>query len=251
MRSRRFQGREVLVAVQVALCVVLLHASFLAVRGLQRASTASLGWNPSNLVMAATELGLARYPRERFLGYMDRVMAEARRLPGVESVSVSNSMPLHIDQSNTTIYALTATEPPIVTGASFYSVSPGFFANLQIPLGEGRDFTDFDAGEAPAVAIINTHLAGRLFPGRNPLGQQVTNGRGRPISIVGIVESGKYVAIGEPPRAAIFFPLKQFYSTSSMLIARTRPGSGVTPEDLRALIQRIDPNLPSSLDGDW
>ena len=35
VRSRRFQGREVLVAVQVALCVVLLHASFLAVRGLQ------------------------------------------------------------------------------------------------------------------------------------------------------------------------------------------------------------------------
>ena len=56
---RRLQGREMLVVVQVALCVVLLHASFLAVRGLQRASTASLGWNPT-AVMAATELGLAR-----------------------------------------------------------------------------------------------------------------------------------------------------------------------------------------------
>jgi predicted permease len=244
VRSRRFQGREVLVAVQVALCVVLLHASFLAVRGLQRASTASLGWNPSNLVMAATELGLARYPREQFLSYIDRVRAEARQLPGVESVSVANSMPLHIDQSTTTIYALPATEPPLVTGASFYSVSPGFFANLQIPLREGRDFTEFDGPESPAVAIVNTVLADRLFPGQNAVGRQVTNGGGRPIIIAGIVNSGKYVAIGETPRAAIFFSLKQFYSTSSMLVARTSPGAGITPEDLRAVIQRIDPDLP-------
>ena len=243
--GRRFQGREVLVAVQVALCVVLVHASFLAVRGLQRASTASLGWNPTNLVMAATELGLARYPREQFVTYIDRVIAEARKLPGVESVSVSNSMPLYIDQSNTAIYALPATEPPTMRGASFYTVSPGFFANLQIPLRAGRDFTDFDVLESPAVAIVNTVLAERLFPGQNAVGRQVTNGGGgRPTVIVGIVESGKYVAIGEAPRGAIYFPLKQFYRTSSMLIARTAPGSGVTPGDLRRIIQRIDPNLP-------
>jgi predicted permease len=244
VRGRRVQGREVLVAVQVAFCVVLLHASFLAMRGLQRASSASLGWNPSHLVMAATELGLARYPHEQFLSYIDRVREDARKLPGVESVSLSNSMPLHLDQSNTTIFALPATEPPVGTGASYYSVSPGFFANLQIPLRKGRDFTEFDGPEAPAVAIVNTVLAERLFPGENAIGRQVRNGRGRPITIAGIVNSGKYVAIGETPRAAIFFPLKQFYSTSSMLIARTSPGAGVTPEDLRAVIQRIDPNLP-------
>ena len=244
-RGHRFQGREVLVGVQVALCVVLVHASFLAVRGLQRASTASLGWNPANLVMAATELGLARYPREQFLTYLDRVSAEARQLPGVESVSVSNSMPLYIDQSSTTIHLLPATQPPTMRGASFYSVSPGFFANLQIPVREGRDFTDFDTLGSPAVAIINTVLAERLFPGQNAVGRQVTNGGGgRPIAIVGIVESGKYVAIGEAPRGAIYFPLKQFYSTSSMLVARTAPGSGVTPGDLRRIIQGIDPNLP-------
>ncbi|HYE87023.1 MAG TPA: ABC transporter permease [Vicinamibacterales bacterium] len=241
---RRFQGRDVLVAVQVALCVVLLHACFLAVRGLQRASTASLGWNPSHLVMAATELGLARYSRDQFHAYVDRARDEARRLPGIEAVSVANSLPLHIDQSNTTIYALPATEPPVVTSASFYSVSPGYFGTLQIPLRQGRDFTEFDTFESPAVAVVNRTLAERLFPGRDAVGQQISNGRGRAISIVGIVDSGKYVAIGESPRAAIFFPQKQFYSTSSMLIARVAPGSGVTPQHLSAVIQEIDRDLP-------
>jgi predicted permease len=245
IRSRRFQGREVLVVVQVALCVVLLHASFLAARGLQRAATASLGWNPSNLVMAATETGLAGYSREQGLAYIDRVLAEARQMPGIESVSLSNSMPLYIDQSNTTIYALPRTEPPTARGASFYSVSPGFFANLQIPLKAGRDFTDFDTSTAPRVAVVNTVLAERLFPGVDPIGRQITNGSGGDaVTIVGVADSGKYVAIGETPRGAIFWPIKQRYNTSSMLIARTSPGAAVTTDDLRRLIQRIDPDLP-------
>ena len=147
IHTKRFQGRDVLVAAQVALCVVLLHASFLAMRGLQRASTASLGWNPDNLVMAATDLGLARYSHERLDPYMDRVLDETRQLPGIESVSLSNSMPLYIDQSNTTIFPLPATEPDNARNATFYSVSPGYFANLQIPLHEGRDFTAFPRGD--------------------------------------------------------------------------------------------------------
>jgi len=245
IRTRRLQGRDVLVAIQVALCVVLLHASLLAMRGLQRASTASLGWNPDNLVMAATEFGLARYPHGQFLAYMDRVLEETKRLPGIESVSLSNSMPLHIDQSNTTIYALPLTDPETVRGASFYSVSPGFFANLQISLKAGRDFTAFDGPDAPPVAIMNAILAERLFPGVDAIGRQVRNGRGGPpTTIVGIVDNGKYVAIGESPRGAIFFPLTQRYSTSSMLIARTKMASGVTPQDLQRVIRDIDPNLP-------
>lgn len=243
--ARRFQGREILVGVQVALCIVLLQASFLAVRGLQRASTASLGWNPSGLVMAATEVGLAGYPFDRFVSYSDRVLDAAKKLPGVASASLSNSMPLHLDQSNTTIFAMPLTEPPNARSATIYSISPGFFANLQIPIRAGRDFTDFDDARAPDVAIINTVLAERLFPGSSALGRQIRSGRGgRPLTIVGIAESGKYVAIGEAPRGAIFRPIKQNYNTSSMLIARAAPGSTLTPEDLRRVILSIDRNLP-------
>jgi predicted permease len=69
---RRVHARELLVAVQVAFCIVLLQASFLAVRGLQRASDASFGWNPRGVAMAATELGLARYNLEQTNSYHRR-----------------------------------------------------------------------------------------------------------------------------------------------------------------------------------
>ena len=84
--------------VQVALCVVLLQASLLSVRGLQRVSTAAIGWDPTEIAMAATELGLARYSKAQVDVYHQRVTVEAaRRLPGVESATTARSLPLHLD----------------------------------------------------------------------------------------------------------------------------------------------------------
>ena len=242
--GRRLHGRELLVCLQVAFCVVLLHASFLAVRGLQRAATASIGWNPDGIVMAATELGLARYSTSQADAYRDRILAEARLLPGVLSATVSNSMPLHLDQSSTTVFTYVA-EPDRGVSATTYEVAPAFFATLQIPLRSGRDFTAFDAADGPRVAMVNRALAERLFAGQNAVGQQIREGRGgAPTQIIGIVEDGKYVALSEVRRPALFRPLAQVHANSSMLIARAaRPGL-VRVEDLRQLIHRVDPNLP-------
>ena len=242
--GRRLQGREILVCVQVALCVVLLHASFLAMRGLQRAVTASIGWNPDGIVMAATELGLARYSREQAETYWRRIIEEARSLPGAVSVTVSNSVPLHIDQSSTSLFTYPASEPERGISASIYGVMPAYFATLQIALREGRDFSEFDTGAAPQVAIVNRAAADRLFDG-HALGRQLREGRGgTPVQVIGIVEDGKYSALAEPRRAAIFRPLLQRHNNSSMLIVRSsRPGS-ITGGDLAQIIHRVDPALP-------
>src|SRR5687767_2264745 len=217
--GRRLQGREILVGVQVALCVVLLHASFLAVRGLQRAATASIGWNPDGIVMAATELGLARYNAEQANAYWRRAVADAKALPGVAAAATGNSLPLFIDQSSSSVYTYPATESETGAGASVYRISPGYFATLQIPLREGRDFSEFDTADSPGVAIVNRALAELLFGSADAIGRQLQQGRGGdPVAIVGIVEDGKYVALAEARRPAFFRPLTQQYASSSMLI---------------------------------
>ena len=251
--GRRFQGREVLVCVQVAFCVVLLHGSFLAMRGLQRAATASIGWNPSGIVMAATELGLARYSRPQFDTYLNRVIEAARGLPGAASVTVSNSMPLHIDQSSTTLFTVSDTAAEQGMTVSFYNVAPDFFTTLQIPLRQGRDFTRFDTREAPQVVILNRTAAERLFGGDSAIGQQVKSGRnGHPMQVIGVVDDGKYTALAERRRGAIFRPLRQAYANSSMVIVRASTPGTIRPEDLRQIIHRIDPALPirSSVTGE-
>lgn len=243
--GRRWQGREILVAIQVALCVVLLHASFLAVRGLQRATTASIGWNPEGIVTAATEIGLARYNREQAEAYWRRAVDAAKALPGVTSAAIGNSMPLHIDQSGTAVFTYPATEPETGAGASVYQVGPGYFNTLQIPMRDGRDFTEFDTAKAPAVAVINRALAERLFGAANPLGRQLREGRnGPPTQVIGVVEDGKYTTLGEARRPAIFRPLPQRYSTSAMLIVRSAQPGSIRPDDVRRVIQTIDPRLP-------
>jgi macrolide transport system ATP-binding/permease protein len=242
--GRRLHGREILVCVQVALCVVLLHASFLAMRGLQHAATASIGWNPDGVVMAATELGLARYTREQAETYWRRVVEEARSLPGAISVTASNSLPLHIDQSATTLFTYPASEPERGISASVYGVTPSYFATLQIALREGRDFNEFDTRGAPQVAIVNRAAADRLFDG-NALGRQLREGRGGvPMQIIGVVEDGKYSALAEARRAAIFRPLMQRYNNSAMLIVRSSPPGSITAGDLEQVIHRVDPALP-------
>jgi predicted permease len=243
--GRRIQMREGLVVLQVALCVVLLQAAFLSVRGLQRASTAALGWQPAGVAVAATELGLARYTREQVDAYNRRVVADARQLPGVQSAATANSVPLHIDQSGTTVYPLPAREPDAGNSATTYRVSPGFFATLQIPLRDGRDFTDFDTPSSPVVAVINQALAERLFGNENAIGQQLREGRaGAPVQIVGIVDDGKYTALAESRRGAIFRPQAQVFSASSLIIVRSSPPGSVRPEDLRRVIHNIDASLP-------
>ena len=241
--GRRFQGREVLVCLQVAFCVVLLHASFLSTRGLQRAATASVGWNPEGIVMAATELGLARYTRAQSDAYVQRVIDEAWSLPGVTSVTAANSLPLHIDQSGTTLFTVDETAPERGLSVSIFNVAPDYFATLQIPLREGRDFTRFDTRETQPVAIVNRAAAERLFgSASSAVGKQVRSG-GAPIQIVGVVEDGKYRALAEERRGALFRPVAQGGFTSSMVIVRTSPGA-IQPADLQQVIHRIDPTLP-------
>ena len=242
---RRIHGRELLVVVQVALCVVLLQASLLSVRGLQRASTAAIGWNPSGIAMAATELGLARYSKPQVDAYHQRVVEAARRLPGVASATTARSLPLHLDQSSTTVYPLPARDPDSGTGASSFIVAPEYFKTLQIPLRGGRDFNDFDVTTSTPVAIVNKALAERLFDTTDVVGRQLREGRGgSPVLIVGVVEDGKYQALAEQRRGAIFQPQAQRSASSSMIIVRSSPPGSVSPEDLTRLIRDIDPALP-------
>jgi predicted permease len=242
--ARRFRGRELLVCLQVAFCIVLLHASFIATRGLQRAAATSLGWNPEGVAMAATELGLARYSRPQAEAYWRRVLEEARSFPGVVAAATANSIPLHLDQSSTTLFSAADTDPDRGLAASIYQISPDYFATMEIPLREGRDFTGFDTQDAPQVAIVNRAAAERLFGG-DALGRQITDGRGgKPVEIVGIAEDGKYVGVAEDRRAAIYRPLTQRYNNSSMLIVRGSPAGSVSSDDVRTIIRRVDAALP-------
>jgi predicted permease len=243
--GRRWALRDLLACLQVVLCVVMLHTCLLAVRGLQRASTISLGWNPSGVALAGLDVGLAGYDGETGRAFQRRVLEEIRRMPGISAAATANSLPLSIDQSTSSVYPESPLPGEEAHPASRYQVSPGFFSTLEIPLRSGREFTDFDTRTSPRVVVINRALAERLFGAPDAVGRRLRFGPGsQPAEVVGVVEDGKYVSLSEDRRPAVFVPQSQWFNTTMVAVVRSaRPGHQVASE-LRGLLARLDPAIP-------
>jgi hypothetical protein len=63
---RRLTLRDVLLAVQIAICAVLVTSSLVAVRGLARSLHSSFGFQPQNVMLVQT--AICRWPATRAIG---------------------------------------------------------------------------------------------------------------------------------------------------------------------------------------
>jgi predicted permease len=244
---RRWALRDVLVAVQVMLCVVLLASSLLALRGLQAALAKPIGMRPSGLTVAGFDVGLAGYDEARGQDFERRAIEAVRQLPGVDAAAYSDTLPLNIDQSNTTVIpddqpalALTAMQ-----SAARFRVSPDFFRTLGVAVREGREIASSDVAGGQHVAVINETFARKILRSDHPIGRRFRYGwSGAWFEVVGVVEDGKYVSLDESPRSAVFEAVEQHYSsTITMIVRSSRPTADIVT-DLRTTLGRLDPGLP-------
>jgi predicted permease len=247
MARGRWPMRDLLVAVQVALCVVLVSACALSLRGLQEALTMSLGIDPRGVTIAGFDLGLGGYSKDAGAAFQRRVLDAVQRIPGVDSAAYSNSLPLSIDQSNSTIYP--DDRPTIQTSkvqrADIYEVSPGFLRTLGIRLDQGRDVDWHDEAGTPRVAIVNRTFARSVMRTDKALGRHFSYGwRADPIEIIGIVEDGKYESLTESPKPVVFESILQRYNgTTTVLVKSARPPDQIVAA-MRQAIAQLDPSLP-------
>lgn len=250
----RWALRDVLLAIQVALCCLLVTACFVSMRGLQRALTMPLGFHPQGVTLAATDLHLAGYSEAEIPQIQQKLLDEIAHLPGVQAAAYANSTPMSIDYSTTSV---SRTAEPIGESrtarihAGYYEISPGYFALAQTKLVAGRDFTWHDDKSAPHVAIINQTLARKLFGNGNPLSEsQSISANGR-VQIVGVVEDGKYQTLTESPQAAIFYPILQNPNTSTALLARSALPSAQIVAEMHDALHRFDSSIPIFSLGSW
>lgn len=245
--GRRFPLRDILLAVQIALCCLLVTSSFVALGGLLRTMQMNLGMDPQKVTLAETDLQLAGYTAEKATAEQQRMLDAVRQIPGVESASLSNTTPLSSNQSSTAIFPPGTTTFSVATArfvARYYQVAPGYFHTAGTRLLAGRDFTDADNAKAPQVAIVNETFARQLFGKANAIGRTFPSRPGHPMQVVGVVENGKYVTLTEDPTPAIFYPLAQDPDTATVLLVRSsRPASEMIPA-VRAAIAGVDPAVP-------
>jgi macrolide transport system ATP-binding/permease protein len=247
LRGRRLALRDVLVAVQVALCFVLVTACLLSLRGLQRSLTLHLGFEPRGATVAQFDLGIAGYSVQRGRDFQRRALDALEQLPGVSSAAYSNSVPLTVDQSHSWIYPegqpnMRASIAPV---SIVYQVSPHFFETLQIQMLAGRDFNWHDDATGPRVAVVNLAFARQILRADNPLGKRFRIGSSGPLQqVIGIVENGKYQSPVEPETPILFEPETQQYNTTTTMIVRSSLPESQMTEKIRRTMAQLDPELP-------
>ncbi|HWO03080.1 MAG TPA: FtsX-like permease family protein [Blastocatellia bacterium] len=110
---------------------------------------------------------------------------------------------------------------------------------------EGREFTERDDQSSPKVAIVNETMARRYWPNQEALGKRFALKREGPyLEVVGVVRDGKYVFLGEDPRAFFYIPFGQNYRGDMALLLHSTGDDATALASLRQVVRELDPDLP-------
>jgi predicted permease len=245
-RLRRFSLRDVLVATQVALSVVLLIGSILVVRSLQHALSLKLGFDPRQAATLSIDMGGQGYGEERGREFQRRLLDKVRAIPGVEAAGMTDGLPLSLSFSS---YAILVEGQPVPRAADIrltnvYRISTGYLQAMHTRLMAGRDFEARDSKETPRVVLVNEAFVKQFLGGSGGVGKRFRyDENGRWYTIAGVVEDGKYRSLSEAPSPTVFESLDQEWMSGQALIVRARFAEAETLRLMRAAVAEIDPSL--------
>jgi predicted permease len=245
---RRFTLRDVLLAVQIAICAVLVTSSLVAVRGLARSMQSNFGFVPQNVMLVSTDLQMAGYTDQRIPQMQRRMLDAAATIPGVTAVGYSSNLALSLGGGDSYVYSDSTTDfrpTNQAADAMNYNISPGYLEAAGTQLLAGRNLAPSDDKTAPKVALVNRQFAVKVFGSVNKaIGGHFKYWGGERAEVVGVVEDGKYRTLTEDQQPAMFFSFLQHNESGTWLLVR----SGRDPEEIsRALDQNLhglDAGLP-------
>jgi predicted permease len=249
--GRRMTARDVLLAVQIAICAVLVTSSLVAVRGLVRALDSNYGFDPRNSMLVGADLHMAGYDGDQVPPMQKRMVGAIAAVPGVEAVGLTDALLLN-DTSNTDVFTDRTTDlrtANAVASAFAYHVSPEYLQAEGTTLLSGRLFTWHDDKNSPRVAIVNREFARRIFGSeQQAIGGYYKMSDGSRIQVVGIAQDGKYGGITEDPQAAMFLPILQRPSNSAWLVVRSHLNVEQLGAAIRRALRQLDPGLPVQIE---
>ena len=248
-RARRVLGT--LVAVEVALSLVLLTGAGLLVRSFVRLSSISPGFRAEGLLTMRVQLPPSRYDTsERVSGFSNTALARIGELPGVRSAAGVAFLPLAGGGIGTSFYRTDQPTPGPgqAPAADVRPVTPGFFHTMGIPQLMGRDFTAFDRGDSPPVAIVNETMVRQHLADGSPIGRRLHVNAGLierlDYEIVGVVGDIKLSALDREIRPTVYLPQTQLGVPLMTLVVRTEMNPLSLAPGVGAVVHALDRELP-------
>ena len=245
---RRFTIRDILLAVQIAICAVLVTSSLVAVRGLVRSMNGNFGFVPQNVMIAGTELHMAGYANEQMPQMQRRMLDAAAAIPGVTNVGYIDHLMLGLGGGDSYVFTDSTTDyrpTNLAADAMNYHISPGYMGAAGTRLLAGRDLSMQDDSKAPKVALVNRQFAIKVFGSVDKaVGGHFKFYGGERAEVVGVVEDGKYRTMTEDQQPAMFFSFLQQQSSGTWLLVRSQRDPQEISKALATTLRGLDTGLP-------
>ena len=242
----RFNVMKTLIVAQAALSVVLVFGATLFVRTLVNLQHLNTGFTEDNLLLFGLDAEQAGYEGRALKDFYSSVQQRVASLPGV--VSATSSLHLMLGGGTRTDGIRVPGYVPKPGESRSVHVMPagsGFFATMKIRLLLGRDFSEGDSEDAPAVSVVNETFAKRYFGDRNPIGQHIGwAGDQSEMEIVGVAADARYGSLRRESPATVYHPFRQATIHMMHFAVRTAgPPRSLIP-NVRRVVASLDPRVP-------
>lgn len=248
--------RQLLVAGQVALSVVVLAGAGLFLRSLAEVERVDPGFETEKLFVIPLDLSSGGYPPPRALELYRRAVERVSALQGVRSAAVASRFLLVGAGGRASVFAEgqeafrrgagadgEAEDGDVLAGLN--TVGVGYFDTVGMRLVGGRGFTPADRAGSRPVVVVNESLARRLWPGQPALGKRLRFAQDESmLEVVGVAADARYAGLREPPQPYAWKPVLQSFSPAMMLHVRTAEDPDPLLETARREVQALDPGLP-------
>jgi predicted permease len=244
MPLRRFASRDLLLGAQIAICMLLVTASLVAVRGMVCLLHAPLGFQPQGVMLAEMDLSLVEPGGDVPLEKKKAMIEAVRNLPGVAAAGTVNRVPftgglrgVPVFQPGTTEFTLNNS----VLAPYVFTLSPGYLEAAGTRLLGGRDFSWQDTTQTPYVAIVNATFARKMWGDTSAIGQRFIV-RDHLTEVVGVVEDGKYHNLQESQQPVVYLSLSQNEQSYMIFVARSQLAQNEIAAALERTLNGLEPN---------
>jgi len=234
-----------LVVAQISLSLFLLVSAGLFIRSIRNAQAFNPGFNSEGVLLASYDLFPAGYTNANGLEFDRQLLAKLETLPGVQSVSLSNYVPMGFTFDTTTVNPEGyVPQPHESMNVQEVHVAPNYFRTLQIPLVSGRDFTRQDTPESQPIVIVSQALADRYWPRQEAIGKRIHIYEDW-FTVVGVAKNiNSSRKLHDSPEAFLYIPLLQQYSQQTIINARVSGDPLIFAATAENTVHEFNADLP-------
>lgn len=244
---QRWNLRNLLVIAQIAVSLLLLIGSALFLKSFHRAQQIDPGFRTQNLAIVSIDPALAGYDQKRGGQIARFIVEQVRRDPQVRSADLGQFVPLGFGGEGRTIVAEGRDENAQSNRkmANISAVTSGYFETMGIPILQGRNFTEHDAGEnAAKVAVISETMAKTFWPGEDAVGRRFRYyNRDEAFEVIGIARDVKAATLGETPVPMLYTPFREIPDGGITIFVHTAGVPGSMLPELHRVVRDIDNHI--------